>query len=387
MLRNLIFLGVTLLSSVCGKAQIKFYDVEEAFSISQRSEMPVLIFFTTQKCTNCTAIQNIMDSNKELQSFVQSYYIPTLVKESAATIPILDQYLVDVFPKIVVAKPNRDAVHTFTPVPNPDSLLLNLQNGADKFAAYLQFRIDLDTITSIESLMALALDYNKFNPSDNLAGIYNDAAKYNPTLKRLLFGNAPEILEYINLYSLFLDDPDVFIKNNRLRDIMVYAYYKRDKKVLNKKNTADLMSRFQQAGFTNLEETVAYMKIKEAELEIESLSRQELITPDSPLPEDIIKNFLLKYPHCPDKEMISKSLKHLMLYYVGKSFYQKLLETVQVKMNEYPEDFMLHDIRSVCLYFLGYTENAVKAVAKANELAYKAKYNYKPSLKVISKNK
>jgi hypothetical protein len=369
-----------------GYTQIKYYKPEDVFSTAKISEMPILLIFTTENCQKCNTLQNLLNTDRELQSFINLNFIPTVIQESSKNIPLLDRYLIQNFPQVVIARPGGDLIYTFNDVQTKENILANLQEGTDKFIGYIQYKMDLDTLTTLESFVKLSVDYMNFNLKDNIVGVYNEAMKYNPTLKKIIFEYNSSFLDYENLYSLFLDDPVKFTNDDRLRDLMVYAYYNRNKKVLNKKNTNDLILRFSNAGFNDLEETISYIRILVADKEIQTLLSQGSLLESELLPPDLIKDFLLKYPHCHDQDMVAKIIKHQVLQGGTKSFYTKLLAIAESESKKDPDNFMLHDIRSVCLYFLGYKENAMFAVSKANELAFKAKYNYKPSLKAISKN-
>lgn len=382
---TLLILNIFLLLSQ-GNTQQKYYKSTVALEMAKKADMPVIGFFITKNCELCDSLMTILDRNKEIQSFINLNFVPTVIRESNSTTPILDKYAIETFPYVVIFKSNGDQIFGFKGGNNQEYIMNKLQEARDKYLGYLHYRMDLDTVTTIESFVNLSLDYINFNVKDNITGIYNEAMKYNPTLRRIIFSHNAELLDYENIYSLFLDDPDKFTKDDRLRDLMVYAYYNKNKKVLNKKNTNDLITRFGAAGFNNLEETMSYVKIKVANEEFETMVKRGLLSGFDLLPLDLIKDFVLSYPHCPDKEMLSISLKNLVLQGSTKSFYTKLLERVQTKEKEQPDNYMLQDIKSVCLYFLGYKENAMKTVGKANELAFKSNQKYKPSLKAISKN-
>jgi hypothetical protein len=307
-------------------------------------------------------------------------FINLKIEESSKNLVYLDKFLVEAFPTISFIKPNQQSFHSVRGLGSTEDLKGNAAYAVELYTGYMDFMMDLDTVTTSSALNLLMIDYVRFNPNDDIIEILNEAASKSPRLKAKLFEAIPEKLNYRNLYSVFIEDNSVFFTNDKLRDALIYSLYKGNRKPLNKKNVKDLSEYFLRLGFTNVEESVSYIKI------LESFEEQIIATKfDQRFIFSLtdLKNFIMTYPHCHDKKITSESMKMLAYGYKSKTYYKKLYKVVKDKLIETPDDFMLYDIMSVCQYIHGQKEVAIKTLIKANELAYQANISYSPSLKVL----
>jgi hypothetical protein len=263
-----------------------------------------------------------------------------------------------------------------------EDIIQTAYEAIDLHKGYVEYKMDLDTVTNPRSLLTLTKDFKSFNPDDNVINIINEVTQYRPFLKNLLFNESPELLNYKNLNSIFLEDNAVFIKSDKLRDIYAYTYFKQSKIESYQKRVKDVEDRFTYFGFENVKEMVLYIEMKEVLAQKDengvSFGIDDILVKD-------LKNFLLLYPHCHDKPLVSKIMSSVLLSTKSEGFYSKLFKVVEEKLKKSPNDFMLMDIQAACYYMTGNKENALKMIAKINEIALSQGQTYQPSLKVLQK--
>jgi thiol-disulfide isomerase/thioredoxin len=366
---------------ISGAAQVQFVSsFDEAIFLSRRTQRPIMVFFTTKYCDQCKDLDQILMKDSLVSQIYNQNFINLKIEESSKNLVYLDKFLVEAFPTISFIKPNQQSFHSVRGLGSAEDLKGNAAYAVELYTGYMDFMMDLDTVTTSSALNLLMIDYVRFNPNDDIIEILNEAASKSPRLKAKLFEAIPEKLNYRNLYSVFIEDNSVFFTNDKLRDALIYSLYRGNRKPLNKKNVKDLSDYFLRLGFTNVEESVSYIKI------LESFEEQIIATKfDQEFSFSLsnLKDFIMTYPHCHDKKVTSECVKMLAYRYKSKSYYQSVYKVVKDKLIETPNDFMLYDIMSVCQYINGQKEVAIKTLIKANELAYQSNISYSPSLKVL----
>ncbi len=364
-------------------AQIYFVqEYSQARAIARSTDKPMLLYFTTKKCDLCRYVDTLFRSDTTLFTLLNQNFINVLINESKASLPYLDKFEVMGFPSIVFIRHDETVFKKYTNFYSSEDIIQTAEKAIDLHKGYIEYKMDLDTVTNPRSLLTLTKDFKSFNPDDNVINIINEVTQYRPFLKNLLFKDSPELLNYKNLNSIFLEDNTAFIKSDNLRDLYAYAYFKQSKIESYQKKVKDLEDRFTYFGFENLKEVVLYIEMKEILAQKDengvNFGIEDILVKD-------LKNFLLIYPHCPDKTLVSNIMSSVLLSTKSEGFYTKLFKVVEEKLKTSPNNFMLMDIQAACYYMTGYKENSLKMIAKINEIALLQGQTYQPSLKVLQR--
>ena len=378
-----IIITIYILSHVSAHvfAQLPFASsYQEGFALSKVSNSPMMLFFTTRFCEPCKQMNDLLSKDTLIVDFLNQNFICIRIEESSKTIEYLDKYGIESFPSIHFVRPDETSLVSIRGAATASEVVQTAERAILYYRGFQDFMMDLDTVTTYSSLNQLMADYIRFNPSDDIFNVLNQAARSIPRIRRMMFESIPEQMDYRNLYSVYIEDPAVFINSNKLRDALVYSFFKQNRSLLTKKDVKKLNEYFSLLGFGDLSETVAYIKVLELfkdQITAQKLN-QEYFIPLTP-----IREFIITYPHAHDKKIVSEAIKLLASNNKSKSYYKKLYKVVKSKLQDTSDDFMLYDIMSVCQYVYGNRDEAVKLIIKANELAYQANQNYEPTLRLI----
>lgn len=383
-LRNfIVIVSLFLCSNHLITAQVYFVqEYSQARAIARRTDKPMLLYFTTKKCDLCRYVDTLFRSDTTMYTLLNQNFVNVVINESKATLPWLDKFEVLGFPSIVAIRHDETVFKKYTNFYSSEDIIQATLEAIDLHKGYLEYKMDLDTVTNPKALLSLTRDFKAFNPVDNVINIINEVTQYRPFLKSLLFNDTPELLNYKNLNSIFLEDNATFIKDDKLRDLYAYAYFKQSKIESYQKKIKDLEDRFTYFGFKNLKEVILYIEFNEILTQKDengvSFEIDDILVKD-------LRNFLLIYPHCHDKPLVSKIMSSVLLSTKSESFYTKLLKEVEEKLKTSPNDIMLMDIQASCYYMTGNKESGLKMIAKINDIAMTQGQAYQPSLKVLQK--